>query len=270
MTLGVTKNLRTSLRSPLEAPDDGVQKMIVRRCETGPADVVLGPVQRLEVNQVFAVFDLDRTITKHGTFTAFLLSNRKNIAARVALMLRILRHMIAYKLGRIDRASLKNRMLALALHGRSREEIQQAAERFVARILETGIRDGSLSVISKHRAAGDTLVLATASIDLYASIFARHLGFDHVVCTSTAVGKCGQQLLCIPGKNCYGEEKLIRVAEVLLQNDTVTRDKIFVSAYSDDLCDLPLLEWSDAPTVVCPSLRTRLAAVARRMKVVKW
>nr|WP_025896786.1 NTP transferase domain-containing protein [Kordiimonas gwangyangensis] len=64
--------------------------------------------------QSFAVFDLDRTLTKRGTFTPFLLSTRKGMVARSVLMLRLLRHMILYKAKRISRLELKNRMLTLA------------------------------------------------------------------------------------------------------------------------------------------------------------
>lgn len=217
-----------------------------------------------------AVFDLDRTITKHGTFTAFLLSTRLTFAKRAVLMLHILRQMIRYKLGAIDRLTLKNHMLEIALHGMSRAEVEQTAQDFVARIVGTGIRAGFPPVLARHRAAGDTLVMATASIDLYARLFARYFNFDLLVCTVTDFPLHGPQPLRIVGPNCYGAEKQLRVAKALLSDRAALREEVFVSAYSDDLSDMPLLEWADAPFVVCSRGKTRAATVAKHFKMEQW
>lgn len=218
----------------------------------------------------FAVFDLDRTITKHGTFTAFLLSTRRNFFGRVMLMLRILRRMIRYKRGKIDRLTLKNDMLETTLCGMSRAEVERAVQGFVARIVRTDIRAGFPPVLARHRGAGDMLVMATASVDLYARLFARHFDFDLLVCTVTAPASHGPQPFKIVGMNCYGAEKQARVEAALLADHAMLREEIFVSAYSDDLSDMPLLEWADAPSVVCPRGKTRAAAVAGRLKIEQW
>lgn len=218
----------------------------------------------------FAVFDLDRTITKHGTFTTFLLSTRRTFATRAALMLRILAHMVRYKTGRMDRLALKNHMLETALRGMSRTDVERAAEDFAARLVRTGIRAGFPPVLARHREAGDMLVLATASIDLYASLCASHFHFDLLVCTATAFAAHGSQPLRIVGPNCYGAEKQARVAEALLPDRAVSREEIFVSAYSDALSDMPLLEWANASSFVCPRRKTRTSAVAARMKIEQW
>lgn len=225
----------------------------------------------VEAMRRFAVFDLDRTVTRHGTFTPFLLSTRRSLASRTVLMARILGPMLEYILRRIDRLTLKNRMLALTAEGLNRGKWEAAAERFVHRVVRRDIRPGFLPALDKHRRAGDTLVLATASIDLYARLLADHFKFDQVICTSTAFAvPSSHQPPKIAGRNCLGAEKQARVAETLLPDGTPARGTIFVSVYSDDASDLPLLEWADAATVVCPGGKTRAAAAKRRMEVVQW
>ncbi len=237
---------------------------------TVPSNSDSSPRRQRRAAARFAVFDLDRTITKHGTFTAFLLSTRRTFATRAALMLRILAHMVRYKTGRMDRLVLKNHMLETALRGMSQTLVERAAEDFAVRIVKTGIRAGFSPVLARHREAGDMLVMATASIDLYASLFASHFDFDLLVCTTTAFAAHGPESLRIVGPNCYGAEKQARVAEALLPDCAVSREEIFVSAYSDDLSDMPLLKWANDPSVVCPRRKTRALAVAARMKIEQW
>lgn len=218
----------------------------------------------------FAVFDLDRTITKQGTFTTFLLSTRRTFAPRAGLMLCILVHMARYKLGLIDRLDLKNCMLEAAFRGMDREAVERVAEDFVVRTVKTGIRTGFPQVLARHRDAGDKLVLATASVDLYAALFADHFRFDILVCTTTAFAGHGTQLPRILGRNCYGAEKKERVARALLSDDAVSREDVFVTAYSDHLSDLPLLKWADAGLVVRPRSKAPTAKTVAGLQIKYW
>jgi len=230
-----------------------------------------GPKQGVKTYaQSFAVFDLDRTITKRGTFTPFLLSSRNGVVARSALMLRLLRHMLLYKARRITRLELKNRMLALALKGKSAGEITAMAERFAARTLERGIRQGAALALAMHRMEGDTMVLATAATDLYVQPLAKALGFNHIVCTETAFTGRADQPVEIVGANCYGDDKFMQLHDALLGKSGLKREQIFISFYSDHHTDMPLLEWADVPVVVSPGIKTHSKAVNRQMKIVEW
>jgi HAD superfamily hydrolase (TIGR01490 family) len=220
--------------------------------------------------QSFAVFDLDRTITRRGTFTPFLLSTRAGFVARSVLMLRLLRHMLLYKAKRITRLELKNRMLALALNGKSAEEITAIAERFAVRTLDRGIRQGAALALAMHKMEGDTMVLATAATDLYVRPIAKALGFEHIVCTETAFTGQAEQPVEIVGTNCYGDDKFMQLHDALLGTSDLKREQIFVSFYSDHHTDMPLLEWADVAVVVCPGIRTHSKAVNRQMKIVEW
>ncbi|WP_020400204.1 HAD-IB family hydrolase [Kordiimonas gwangyangensis] len=220
--------------------------------------------------QSFAVFDLDRTLTKRGTFTPFLLSTRKGMVARSVLMLRLLRHMILYKAKRISRLELKNRMLTLAFKGFSEQEIEAASARFAQKTVAKGLRPGAELALAMHRMEGDTMVLATAAIDLYVHAIANALGFECVVCTGTTFTGDERAPVALSGANCYGDDKFLQLRDALLGTSGLTRDRIFVSFYSDHHTDMPLLEWADVPVVVCPGIKTHSMAVVRQMKIVEW
>lgn len=223
-----------------------------------------------EPKKSFAVFDLDRTITRRGTYTPFLLSMRKTLFGRFVLLLRILIQMANYKLARIDRLTLKNRMLTLATKGMDAKDVEAAADAFVARTVENGLRGGCQIAIIMHKLDGDQLILATASLDLYAIKLARTLGFDQVVCTKTAACPEGLSPFKIVGENCYGVEKFQQVTTRLKQQAGDHRADYFVSFYSDHHADMELLEWSDVPVVVCPGIKTHSMAVVRNMNIVVW
>ncbi|TNE64358.1 MAG: hypothetical protein EP335_07800 [Alphaproteobacteria bacterium] len=260
----------------VDSPRDyfAAERILARRQAAGDAPAqswprLVRPAPEDGVRGV-AVFDLDRTITCVGTFTPFLLSSRDSLPAKAVLMARIARQMLRYVRGRIDRFTLKNRMLALAFSGMDPDAVRALADRFVRRTVARGLRPGCRLAIGMHRMGGDRLVLATAGIDLYADLFARYLGFDEVICTPTAFAARGNPPLFIAGENCYGAEKRRRVEAALLASGTVDRTHLHVSVYTDHRSDLALLDWADVAVVVSPDRKTRGVAKARAMTILNW
>ncbi len=217
-----------------------------------------------------AIFDLDRTITRIGTFTPFLLSTRANAPARASLFVRFLPLMARYKWGRLDRKTLKNRMMAMALAGLDRAHVAELAERFVTRIMRSAIHADALSAITSHRAAGDTLILATASVDFYARLFAERLRFDHCIATPTSFDADTLAPPQITGENCYGEAKRAMVAAQLSALWGEDRANLNVSFYTDHISDLPLLESVHAPHVVNPKAELRQQAQKANWPIYSW
>ncbi|PQA87072.1 HAD family hydrolase [Hyphococcus luteus] len=217
-----------------------------------------------------AIFDLDRTITRRGTFTPFLLSVRAQGPARFALFARFLPHMALYKTGRLSRTTLKNRMLAMALGGFEREEIAAHADRFVAQIMTDGLHADALAAIARHRAAGDMLILATASVDFYARLFAERLGFDHCIASPTDFDAARDAPPQITGENCYGLAKRAMVDAQLEALCGADRAKLNIAFYTDHISDLPLLESADAPYVVNPKPALRAHAQKADWPICSW
>lgn len=222
-----------------------------------------------EANQTIAVFDMDRTITRHGTFTPFLLST---IGGRLWLYLMlpvVLVLMVTYRLGLITRKRLKEYMLGIFLRDASRDRLKVLVDRFVTRLLDSSTFPGALRQIEQHKAAGDRLVLATASMDIYVEVLAARLGFDMNVATQTEVGEAGRLTGRIIGENCYGAPKLDMVLAAL-PDVAAARDGFHVVAYSDHVSDAPLMGWANEAVAVNPSSGLRALAKKSGWEVVDW
>ena len=211
-----------------------------------------------------ALFDLDRTITRAPTWTWFLIhvnGRRPRFAGQFAL---IALRMIAYKLRLVPRTSIKAAGLR-SLCGHSRAELQAKADTFVAGVLASGLRPGAEAAIKAHKARGDRLVLVTAAVDVVAEPLARALGFDDVICTRL-IWPAGGRGPVLDGENCYGAEKLRRIAD--LQAERPFSQPTY--AYSDHVSDLELLREADHGIAVNPSKRLRRAASEHGLEIVDF
>lgn len=153
-----------------------------------------------------ALFDLDGTITRRDTLFPYVMGiclRRPVRLARVAIAmpaacLRYLRN--------CDRAALKEALIVAGLRGLSRTDIAHANERFVPRLLARGVHPEAITRLAAHRAAGDYLVLMSASPDLYVPAIARALRLNETVCTG--VKWDGMRLAGeLTTENRRGEEK---------------------------------------------------------------
>lgn len=156
-----------------------------------------------------AVFDLDGTITCRDTFLQYLLDYLKAHPWRVFNCVRAIPTVLFYLVGLADRSALKASIIQATLGGSTREQIESWTERWVPLLLEHGVFRDALARIAEHRAAGDILVLMSASPDVYVPSIARHLEFAEVTCTGILWdGALLNGALTTP--NCRGEEKARR------------------------------------------------------------
>src|SRR5690606_19044467 len=114
---------------------------------------------------IVAICDLDRTITRRGTWTPCLLSVAGRRPRKLLAVAPILLAALRYRRGRIGRSAVKEIMLRKVLTGIPRTEIAAEAKTFVDRLVRTGLCPGALQAIERHRRAGHRLVLATAAVD---------------------------------------------------------------------------------------------------------
>lgn len=212
------------------------------------------------------VFDLDYTVTRVDTYPAFLLGMLARRPSRW-LQAGILPLDLAFhRLGFRDNQWLKERALRVIAGRASPLLVEQRSRKLVESILASKLRPGAIAAIEQHRAAGHFLVLATASFDIYARLFAERLGFHDVVCTIAERDERSRLTGRIAGRNCYGEEKLRRIAGRLEDG----RGNSSVVVYTDHHSDLPLLEWADSPRVVNPSERLNKIAKERGYPILHW
>jgi HAD superfamily hydrolase (TIGR01490 family) len=221
--------------------------------------------------QDLAIYDMDRTVTRRGTYTPFLLHAAAKIAPwRLALAPAVPFVMLAYAAKLIDRKRLKEVNQRLLLGGAvPRARLAPALESFTRLVMATNIHPGALRQIAADRAAGRRLVLATASYRFYVEPIAQACGFDDVIATGSVTGLDDIIHARIDGDNNYGPAKL-RLIEAWLKDRGIARTGVKVRFYSDHVSDWPALEWADEAFAVNPSRGLREMAAKRGWTVVDW
>ena len=217
-----------------------------------------------------SVFDLDRTLTRRGTYLPFLVFAAARLRPwRLATLAAVAACMAAYKLGAVGRTRLKelmhNLLLGPSLEGDAARHI---ADRFAERLLARGLRPQARPQVDAARAAGHLVVIATAAPELYARPLAHGLGVAHLVATRSVWD--GDRLLDrIDGLNCYGDEKLARFEGFLSAQGAATAGAR-IRVFSDHVSDRPLFERCDEPVAVNPDRRLRRLAEERGWRVADW
>jgi HAD superfamily hydrolase (TIGR01490 family) len=216
-----------------------------------------------------AIYDLDRTLTRHATYTPFLLHCALRQAPwRLLLLPLVIASMLAYAARLIDRARLKeiNHRLLLG-HRRRPHELKPLVDSFAERTIAANIRPGARRAIARDKADGRRIVMATASYRLYADAIGGLLGFDDVIGTGSIIGLDERVHAKILGENCYGPAKL-RMVEDWLDKSGLKRGH--VRFYSDHASDAPAFEWADEAIAVNPHARLRKLAAERGWAIEDW
>lgn len=118
-------------------------------------------------------------------------------------------------------------------------------------------------LVRRHQAAGDFVVILSASPQELVEVVARHVGAQRAV---------GTNVECVDGRYtgrvqppfCYGSGKLERLRAVLGPGalDEAT-------SYADSISDLPVLDASREPVAVNPDRRLHRVALARGWPVLR-
>lgn len=209
-----------------------------------------------------AIYDMDRTITRKPTYSAFLLHAALRLAPwRLLLSPLALLTGLAYMLGIVDRGRLKELNYRLLI-GRTvtPERLERAIDSFADRQVATNIMPGARESMEADRAAGRRLVMATASYRIYAAAIAARLGFKDVIATETQIDAKGRVIARIDGANCYGDEKLAMI-QAWLEREGLEREAVHIRFYSDHISDSVVHRWSDEP--VAANAHDRLVRLAK-------
>ena len=217
----------------------------------------------------FAIYDMDRTVTRRATYTPFLLHCALRRAPwRLLLLPVVAASMIAYAVKLIDRARLKeiNHHLLLGSK-RHPAELKPLVESFAAATLANNVRPGARDAIARDKADGRHVVMATASYRFYAREIAERLGFDECIGTNSILGLDERVHAKIDGQNCYGPAKLAMVEEWLAKSGL---ERGHVRFYSDHASDAPVFEWADEAVAVNPHDKLARLAQSRGWRVEDW
>ena len=125
--------------------------------------------------ETLAVFDFDGTITTKDSMLAFCRFVMGS-SAYITGMILLAPILLAMKAGLVSRQQTKEALLSRFLKGKSREELQSLAETFTETILPHLIRPQALSRIQQHRDQGHSLLIVSASLDVWLSPWAASQG----------------------------------------------------------------------------------------------
>ena len=159
-----------------------------------------------------AAFDFDGTITRGGSTLPFLIRARGLLPVLWA---------VGRTLPQIIRAAIfagaaadgaKERLFILLLADQPLERIERAGAIFAEQHLRRRLRPDVRARLDWHHQQGHSVVIVSASLDLYVEPAGRRLGVDGVLATRVAVGGSGLLTGRFEGKNCRGAEKYARVS----------------------------------------------------------
>ena len=217
----------------------------------------------------FAIYDMDRTVTRRATYTPFLLHCALRLEPwRLLLLPLVIASMLAYVARLIDRARLKEINHRLLLGDKRHPHLlKPLVDGFARKTIERNVRPGAREAIARDKAEGRRVIMATASYRLYASAIADALGFDDCIGTGSIIGLDSRVHAKIDGENCYGPAKLRMIADWLGKSGL---GRGHVRFYSDHASDAPVFEWADEAVAVNPHERLRRLAATRGWRVEDW
>jgi phosphatidylglycerophosphatase C len=212
-----------------------------------------------------ALFDLDGTLTWRDTLLPFLAGYLARHPARWLRMCRLGPALLDYAVRGRDPGRLKSRAIRAVMGGDQRTAIEAWARRFVGALeARGGFRAHGLATLEVHRAAGDHLVLLSASPDLYVPLIARLLRFERWVCTEILWQ--GDRLDGgLKTENRRGEEKVRCLEWLRTQYPDAP-----VIAYGNSASDLAHMQRADRAMLVNGNAAARRLAARVDIPVADW
>ncbi len=140
-------------------------------------------------------------------------------------------------------------------------ELEAWRERFLAQRIEPLIPPRGRELIERHRRAGDTLMIITATNAFVTTPIAERLGIPHLIATEPE-RRDGRFTGEVTGLPSFQEGKVERLKNWLEERGESLAGSTF---YSDSRNDIPLLEQVENPVAVDPD-----AGLARHAREQGW
>ena len=194
-----------------------------------------------------AFFDLDKTIIKKDSIVPFMIFYLKKNPKSLIYYIKLIPYLILFFLKIIDNNKIKYKIASI-FKNITIEFGEQIGKEFADSIIPNLYFKDALEEIKKLKSQKYTLIMITASFELYAKFIAKNLGFDKCMGTElwTFRGKFTGYMY---GKNCYGAAKRYR----LFTEHIFPNHKHKNIAYSDSISDLPMLNFAETKICVNPN-----------------
>lgn len=185
--------------------------------------------------RTIAIFDFDHTLVSRDSLFDFLLYSYgiKNFSINTMIKFPCL---IGNRLGIITSTHAKASLLNEFLHRDTEDEITRKMKLYSLNRIPQILNSSLIDRVNWHRRNNHTLVIASASIDLWISPWAFKHGFNSVIATQLAFSNhkfTGR----LKGDNCSGKEKIKRIVQEFANFHSYE-----IYAYSDNRSDEELLK----------------------------
>jgi HAD superfamily hydrolase (TIGR01490 family) len=174
-----------------------------------------------------------------------------------------------YKAGTLDiHAYCRFATSAVCREGQVRSEAAHA--QYMLQVVKPGIQPQALELVQQHQAAGDTVVIITATNEFVTRPIATAFGVPELLAIELErdekPGGSGWYTGEIRGVPSFREGKVTRM-EQWLKELGLGWDQVHTTFYSDSINDVPLLEKADVAVATNPDERLRLMATERQWRI---
>ncbi len=189
-----------------------------------------------------AAFDVDGTLTTTDCVVPFL----RRTVGTPTLVGRMLRSPLSLARAgvRRDRDALKAASAAATFRGLPLAVVEADAAVFAREVYDGRLRDDVAESLRRHVDAGDTVLLVSASFEVYLRPLAELLGAHDVLAVRLEVDDDRMLTGGLDGANCRGAEKVVRLHD-WLDRHAGGRQAVHLSAYGDSSGDRELLADAD-------------------------
>jgi HAD superfamily hydrolase (TIGR01490 family) len=144
----------------------------------------------------------------------------------------------------------------------------KAHAQFMKEIILPQIKPQALDLVKTHQAAGDHVMIVTATNEFVTRPIAQAFGVQELIAVELARDSEGWITGEISGVPSFKEGKVLRVEQWLSAHQKNWHD-VQITFYSDSINDLPLLEQAQTPVAVNPDARLRQLATDRGWRILQ-
>ncbi len=141
-----------------------------------------------------------------------------------------------------------------------------AHAQFMADVVQKNIKPQAHALLQSHRAAGDELVIVTATNEFVTRPIADALGVSELIAVELERNAQGELTGDIKGVPSFREGKVTRVEHWLAARQ-LGWDDVETTFYTDSMNDLALLEKASCPVATNPDERLRALATERGWRI---
>jgi len=185
------------------------------------------------MNTRLVLFDFDGTITSKDTLLAFIVFSHGKVRTLLGALV-LSPYLIGWKLRLIKNQAAKEKVLRYFFRGESRASFDNRCMAFSAHKISRIVRPEAMRLIEDYKRLGARVVVVSASPENWVQPWCNNWKID---CVATRL-EYDQDVLTgkITGINCYGEEKVERIKQLVRLDDYEV-----ITAYGDSRGDHEML-----------------------------